>query len=925
MRPLTRLAALLVLLLLVPAWAAAGVPVPGIDPPADAAPGGRVIPADLPTAPDQVPLTADGQLPLVVEARGGTAAVAARVAELGGRIQYTFTTIPALAVTVPPARVHELVGDPQVLMVERQKFVRRAVSTIELPGGVRVEGGMVRDTRLAAETVPIPREEIGRATGGGVELETFLGYDALIGASEVWAEADYGEGTIVVVVDTGIYPAHPLILESVIGGQSLVPFEEEEAIDLDGDGQPDGRSFDWNAIQNHDHGTFVSGLIAGHAELLIPRDARLARSLFVHSPESIDSVDATTARVSLMGMAPAASLYAIKVFPYDGGDAPDARVAEALDRVIAMKRSGELATDIVNLSLGGPTLWDGHGAVDRLVDAAVAEGITVVAAAGNEGPALTTTGSPANAFRALTAGAAVDPLHTRVGFEQLFQQAPIGTGSLLYPYDALQVASFSSRGQTADGRVKPDVLATGLLNFSSALYDLDQDGLNDAPGYGFGAGTSFAAPTVAGSAALLAAYGRSIGGFSTAPFLSNILLRTAGPIAPGERLAEVEQGKGFVRLPAAVAMLESGHGWNSPPRSTRNAGVTYLNAGDHGTAEGRSRELGPGETHTFAIRVPRSVKEVEVSFPEVTLGGDQNPLFGDHLEVHVHSAKRGGNGDYLFADMDVNPFAGFTLHLPEPGEVRITFAGTLVNWDRVAGSFTLRTRSGPLPGVQVHEGPIVHDGTWETTFEVPADLAGLELWLSWPHNWTAFPTYDLDFIAFAPDGTPHLGGVSLRSPERTMIFRPEPGTWRIRALDMGTVDGHEWVRLHAKTYRWFDPDVSHLTLADEEPADAAAKADAAATAAGRPGLALLGVTPNPLATSASVRFELGAATAARVAIFDAGGRRVRTLADRPFPSGVHAAVWDGRDENGAQVASGVYFARIETAAGTATRKLVVAR
>lgn len=925
MRPLTRLAALLVPFLLVPTWAAADVPVPGSDPPADPAPGAAVIPVDLPTAPDQVPLTADGQLPLVVEARAGTAALAARVAELGGRIQYTFTAIPALAVTVPPARVHELIGDPLVLTVERQKFIHRAVSTIELPGGVRIEGGMVRDARLAAETVPIPRQELGQATGGGVELETFLGYDALIGASEVWAEADYGEGTIVVVVDTGIYPAHPLIMESVIGGQNLVPFEEEEAIDLDGDGQPDGRSFDWNAIQNHDHGTFVSGLIAGHAELLIPRDSRLAQSLFVHSPESIDSVDVTTARVSLMGMAPAASLYAIKVFPYDGGDCPDARVAEALDRVIAMKRSGELATDVVNLSLGGPTLWDGHDAIDRMVDAATAEGITVVAAAGNEGPALTTTGSPANALRALAAGAAVDPIHTRVGFEQLFRQAPIGSGALLYPYDALQVASFSGRGETADGRVKPDVLATGLLNFSSALYDLDQDGVNDAPGYGFGAGTSFAAPTVAGSAALLAAYGRSIGGFSTAPFLSNILLRTAAPIAPGERLAEVEQGKGFIRLPAAVAMLESGHGWNSPPRSTHNAGVTYRNAGDHGYAEGRSRELGPGETHTFAIRVPRSVSEVEVSFPEVTLGGNQNPLFGDHLEVHVHSAKRGGNGDYLFADMDVTPFAGFTLHLPEPGEIRITFTGTLFNWDRVAGSFTLRAKSGPLRGVQVHEGPIVHDGNWETTFEVPADLAGLELWLSWPHDWTAFPTYDLDFIAFAPDGTPHLGGVSLRSPERTMIFHPEPGTWRIRALDMGTVPDREWVRLHAKTYRWFDPDVYELTLAEEEPAAASHPKASAAPAAERPGLALLGVTPNPLVTSTAVRFELGAAATARVAIFDASGRRVRTLADGPFAPGVHAAAWDGRDGNGARVASGVYFARIETAAGIATQKLVVAR
>lgn len=919
MRTLTRFALLLVpllLLILAPAASATNLPAPSADPPADQPP------------PDQVPLTADGQLPLVVEARAGTAALAARVADLGGRLQYTFTAIPALAVTVPPARVHELLADPQVLTVERQRFVHRAVSTIELPGGGRIEGGMARDARLAAVTMPIARSDLGRAAGGGAELETFLGYDALIGASEVWADAGYGAGAVVVVVDTGIYPAHPLLQGSVIGGLDLVPFAEEEAIDRDGDGQPDGRSFDWNAIQNHDHGTFVAGLIAGHADLLLPRDTRLAQSLFAHSPESIDSVDAGTARVSLMGMVPAASLYAIKVFPYDGGNAPDARVAEALDRVIAMKRSGELATDVVNLSLGGPTLWDGRSALDRMVDAAVAAGITVVAAAGNEGPALTTTGSPANAFQALAAGAAVDPIHARVGFEQLFQEAPIGTGALLYPYAALQVASFSSRGLTGDHRVKPDLLATGLLNFSSALYDLDGDGLNDTPGYAFGAGTSFATPTVAGSAALLAAYGRSIGGFSTAPFLSNILLRTAGPIAAGDRVAEVEQGRGFVRLPAACAMLRSGHGWNAPRRSTRNSGVTYLNAGEHGLVEGRSRELGPGETHTFVISVPRSVSEFEVSFPEVTLGSHMNPLFGDHLEVHVHSAKRGGNGDYLFADMDVTPYAGFTAHLPEPGQIRLTFGGTLVNWDQVAGSFTLRAKSGPIPGVELCAGSVGHNGIWEAEIEVPAGQAGLELWLSWRHDWTAFPTYDLDFVAFAPDGTPHLGGVSLRSPERTMIFHPEPGTWRIRAVDAGTVPDREWLRLHAKIHRWLDTGVWELALAGEDAAAPAARASAvpAVAALERPELVFLGVTPNPVTTSATIRFELGTGGGAvRVGIFDAGGRRVRTLAGGAFAPGVHAVAWDGRDESGGESARGVYFARIETAAGTATRKLVVAR
>ncbi len=938
MRPPTLPAALLVLGCLVPALLAPAAALTGTDLVTPDSPPGPGAPANLRPAADHVPLTADGQVPLVVEAATTTAALAARVGELGGRIQYTFTTLPALAITVPVDRMHELLADPQSLTVERQKLVHRAVSTVDLPGIARVEGGAFRDPALlGAQTVTLSHGEL-KGDGGGRELTTFLGYDALIGATEVWEDADYGEGTVVVIVDTGVYPLHPLIAGSVSSGMNLVPPAEEEAIDLDLDGVPDGRSFDWNAIENHDHGTSVAGLIAGHADLMLPIDGRFAQSLFIHSPESIDSVDVTTARVSLMGMAPAATLYAIKVFPYDGGSAPDARVAEAIDRVIAMRRSGELMTDVINLSLGGPTLWDGRSVLDRTVDAAVAAGITVVAAAGNEGPSLVTTGSPANALHALAAGAGVDPIHSRVGIEQLFPAAPVGAGRLIYPYEALQVANFSSRGLTGDGRVRPDLLATGFLNFSSALFDTDRDGVNDAVGYSFGFGTSFATPTVAGSAALLAAYGRSLGRTVEAPFLANILMHTASPIAGFERVAEVEQGKGFVHLPAAFRLLAEGCGWGAPHRSRRNAGVAYLNAGEHGFVSGCSRELGPGETFTFIVRVPRSVSQFEISFPAVEYSGEPNPLIGDHLEAYVHSAKRGGNGDYLFANADVTPFAGFTAHLPEPGQVRVTFAGGFTNWGRAAGSFTLRAKSGRLPGVDVSEGSVGHDGSWETTVEALPDQAGLELWLSWSHDWRDIPTYDLDFIAYAPDGTPHVGGVSLRSPERTMIVRPAPGTWRIRVFDMGTVVGREYFRLHARNHKWFDPDVYELT-GTGSPASAGAdprgleatRAQPSAPAgpgpaAGRPALALLGVAPNPISTSAALHFELGAGGGAvRIAIYEASGRRVCTLLDDVLAPGAHVVAWDGRDAGGALIPSGVYFARIEAPAGTATRKLVVAR
>jgi hypothetical protein len=52
---------------------------------------------------------------------------------------------------------------------------------------------------------------------------------------------------------------------------------------------------------------------------------------------------------------------------------------------------------------------------------------------------------------------------------------------------------------------------------------------------------------------------------------------------------------------------------------------------------------------------------------------------------------------------------------------------------------------------------------------------------------------------------------------------------------------------------------------------------------------------------------------------------VRTLADEVLPAGVHSLAWDGLNGAGQAVGSGVYFYRIDTPAGTVTRKLALAR
>lgn len=98
--------------------------------------------------------------------------------------------------------------------------------------------------------------------------------------------------------------------------------------------------------------------------------------------------------------------------------------------------------------------------------------------------------------------------------------------------------------------------------------------------------------------------------------------------------------------------------------------------------------------------------------------------------------------------------------------------------------------------------------------------------------------------------------------------------------------------------------------------------------AGDPGmrdLALAAPWPNPARERARVRLALPAAGRADVAVFDAAGRRVRTLWSGALEAGVHALEWDLRDARGGRAAAGIYFARAACATGTRVQRLVVTR
>jgi len=83
--------------------------------------------------------------------------------------------------------------------------------------------------------------------------------------------------------------------------------------------------------------------------------------------------------------------------------------------------------------------------------------------------------------------------------------------------------------------------------------------------------------------------------------------------------------------------------------------------------------------------------------------------------------------------------------------------------------------------------------------------------------------------------------------------------------------------------------------------------------------------PNPTSRGATIVFDLPRRMAARIALYDASGRRVRTLLDAVEAPGAHRISWDGADHEGRALPPGIYLLRLETSDGSRSGKVTVIR
>ncbi|MFH1690878.1 MAG: FlgD immunoglobulin-like domain containing protein [Candidatus Eisenbacteria bacterium] len=91
-------------------------------------------------------------------------------------------------------------------------------------------------------------------------------------------------------------------------------------------------------------------------------------------------------------------------------------------------------------------------------------------------------------------------------------------------------------------------------------------------------------------------------------------------------------------------------------------------------------------------------------------------------------------------------------------------------------------------------------------------------------------------------------------------------------------------------------------------------------------LRLFPLRPNPMSSSASVSFDIPDHSGpVRLVIYNVRGQRVRTVVNGPVDRGRHERTWDGTDDRGQALASGVYFARLLVDGRADDQKVMVLR
>jgi len=706
--------------------------------------------------------------------------VVKQIKDLGGQVSRLFKYVTGLSASLPASKIIELT---QNSLIERIYYDTERQLAIAPGASLSGPRGDELDQLLAKPTVPetaeyevisvTPAELIGSAPGNYWNTKA-------MGAEEIWEETNYGAGSLVAIIDTGIWTGHFMFRgTSIIGGVDL-------SYDV-GDPTYEG----WSNINNHFHGGHVAGTIASTGGIVV----RPGTSLYIYAQalEAYSGVPLPAAPsppypagskiIWLLGMAPAASLYIIKVFDHTGGGVPESIIIAGMEHALDLKITQGIDVDIISMSLGGPTVYDGRDFEDLLVNTITSNDITLVAAAGNEGPASMTVGSPGSAYTAITAGAAANPVNTKAFWD--YNYRTLGIGPLLFTSPTPQIYAFSSRGPSSDGRLKPTLSATGIFVLSAYT--------TGGQFIAWASGTSMATPAISGGTALLNAYSE-MKGLGASPEDYKQALTGGAVWLPGYN--QYDQGAGYLNAANALSVLKADTAYGSvapplPPTGTL-MDISNIPIDGSGTFT-TSVSLSPGLKQEFIFKAKPTTNSIKVTLSGVSLG-TMNPLKMNSFEVYIQSAIRTtyayyidsanvwGDGWFMITDGTTKWKGAITgvfwddytrLSKIQPGFIKVVIENDWTSYDNVSANVEIKVTEKSLPTPDITISGKIADGQSIGWLAIPIRgrpaEAILELWFD--NDWSAYPTSDVDMYVYW-DGGYNFDGATLNSPERVKLQNP---------------------------------------------------------------------------------------------------------------------------------------------------------
>ncbi len=238
---------------------------------------------------------ADDRESVIIRCSASCGIVMARVSALGGTITHEYKNANAVAARVSIGGRAALLTSEGVLTVYKDAEVAspRPIESVTLEAATGVAPVMGQELQDILDAMPAD----------------YSFNNGLIGATTLHNAGHTGAGVIVAVIDTGTATVAGTF-GAVIGGENFMPFAGEPAA---------------TSAINHPHGTWVGTQIVANVGFLFPDTSALARSVLAHAPDSVipNFLSSGLSLIPMVGVAPNASIYALKVFPSTGAGAPE--------------------------------------------------------------------------------------------------------------------------------------------------------------------------------------------------------------------------------------------------------------------------------------------------------------------------------------------------------------------------------------------------------------------------------------------------------------------------------------------------------------------------------------------------------------------------------------------------------------------------